>query len=164
MRERRRKIWIDQLQTRMFRRLVLYFVLYHIAVWSLVLIERRVLFVSELFLGPGMAAYYFFFMAVPIAFLGFMFTYDAIQFLHRIVGPLYRFRQVIKAVTAGEPVPLITLREGDQLLEMRDELNEMLQALAARGAVVLKTAPQKETQPAVSPTQLLENAPLPADR
>jgi nitrogen fixation/metabolism regulation signal transduction histidine kinase len=68
-----------------------------------------------------------------------VFIYDAVHLTHRVVGPLYRFRQVIRAVTSGEEVALIQLRKRDYLGEMKDEFNEMLKALEQRGAVVLKT-------------------------
>ena len=53
------------------------------------------------------------------------------------MGPIYRFRKTIQAVTAGEPVRLIKLREGDYLLEMKDELNALLTFLQQRGLVTL---------------------------
>ena len=36
--------------------------------------------------------------------LGLLFIYDAVKLTHRIVGPLYRFRKTIQAVTAGEEI------------------------------------------------------------
>src|SRR5438046_2025257 len=58
------------------------------------------------------------FLGSAAVFLGFLFIYDAVVFTHRIVGPLYRFRKVIQAITAGEELTLIKLRQGDLLLEM----------------------------------------------
>jgi len=76
---------------------------------------------------------------------------DAMHFTHRIVGPLYRFRQAIKAVASGEEVALVCLRKGDYLLEMKDDFNEMLKALEQRGAVVLKsTLATQETKQTVA--------------
>jgi hypothetical protein len=43
-------------------------------------------------------------------------------------------------VTAGEPVRLIKLRQGDFLLEMKDDFNGMLEALQRQGVPVLKPA------------------------
>ena len=43
MRESRKKIWIDGLQTRLSLRIAFYFALYQLVVWALVIIERHVI-------------------------------------------------------------------------------------------------------------------------
>ena len=53
---------------------------------------------------------------------------------HRIAGPLYRFRRVFEAVTAGDLSVRARLRKHDYLGREADALNEMLEALAARVA------------------------------
>ena len=65
-------------------------------------------------------------------------AWDAIRFSHRLVGPLVRFRRTMQEVTRGEPVRPIKLREGDHLLDLRDDFNEMLDSLQRRGLPVLK--------------------------
>lgn len=47
-------------------------------------------------------------------------------FLHRIAGPVYRFRQVFLALNRGETPRLIKLREGDFFEETAEEINTML--------------------------------------
>jgi hypothetical protein len=135
----RKKIWIDRFQTYVSIRLAVYFILYQAAVWALYVIDGRM---STLGGTVGGQTSVFGFVLTPIAglTLGFLFIYDSIKLTHRIVGPLYRFRKTIQAVTAGEEISLIRLREGDHLLEMRDDFNEMLKALEQRGAITL-TAP-----------------------
>jgi hypothetical protein len=146
MRHQRKKIWIDRLQTYLSIRLGLYFVLYQVAVWSLIGLLRYILEVSGAVLGPTLARSFFFFCASAIVFLGFLFIYDAVCFIHRIVGPLHRFRKAIQAITAGEEVDLVGLRAGDYLQEMKDDLNQMLKVLEQRGAVTLKATNTKQDQ------------------
>lgn len=151
MREKRKKIWIDRFQTSLFIRITLYLLIYQAAVWSLVAIERSLYYGLAAMLGTVATGYLFLLTAATVVCLGFLFTYDAVRDAHRIVGPLYRFRQTIKAVTAGDPVELVRLRKNDMLMEMQDEFNEMLHALEQRGAITLKPAGAKpEAKQAVS--------------
>ncbi len=143
MREKRKKIWIDRFQTYLVVRIALYFVLYQAAVWAFVYLERSSFAAMEAMVGEAATRSCIFFAAVIVVFVGLLFTYDAVKFAHRIVGPLYRFRKTMQAVAAGEEVALIRLREGDLLLEMKDDFNEMLRALEERGAVTLKPVDAK---------------------
>ena len=53
-----------------------------------------------------------------------------ILFLHRIAGPLYRIRGVLKSLADGKiPDKNIKLREGDFFIEVVDELNRVLKRL-----------------------------------
>lgn len=138
MHEKRKRIWIDQLQTYLLWRIALYCVAYYLVAWLLVIGWLRVRESLDANFGPTLSA-----SVVPLASLflimmAILFIIDALKLTHRIVGPLYRFRQIIKAVNAGEEVALVTLRKDDLLTEMRDELNEMLKSLEARGAISLK--------------------------
>lgn len=51
---------------------------------------------------------------------------------HKIVGPLYRFRQSFKDVSQGNLSDQVRLRRDDQLLETVEEFNAMTSALRAR--------------------------------
>ena len=144
MSEKRRKIWIHRFQTSLSLRISLYFILYQFTVWSLVLLERNIVDGMDELLGPAAAAYCFFFLAGTVVLLGILFIYDAIVATHRVVGPLYRLRQTIKAVTAGEEISPVAFRKDDYLLELRDDFNEMLRALEQRGAITLKGGAAKE--------------------
>lgn len=140
MREKRKKIWIDRFQTYLAFRIAFFFVFYQVIVWAIVLLERNILATLHAILGQGAVLYgVFLFLAAIVVMVGFLFIYEAVKFTHRIVGPLYRFRKAIQAVTAGETIPLLTLREGDFLQDMKDEFNEMLKLLEQRGAVVVKS-------------------------
>jgi hypothetical protein len=144
VRQKRTKVWIDRFQTTLSVRLAFYFLLYQVTVWALFWINARLATLSD---SVGAAASVYGFVLTPIITigLGLVFLYDALKETHRFVGPLYRFRKTIQAVTAGEDIRLVSLRSGDQLQEMKDELNAMLRALEQRGAITLRGAvPEKE--------------------
>jgi hypothetical protein len=144
MKEKRNKVWIDRFQTSLVLRIALYFILYQFTVWSLVILEHSISRGVEMLLGEGAAWYSSFFLTSVVVVLGILFIYDALHFAHRLVGPLYRFRQTVKAITAGDELRLVNLREGDFLQELKDDFNEMLQALEQRGALVLKSPEAKQ--------------------
>lgn len=146
MRERRKRIWIDRFQIRLSLRIGLYFVLYQVAVWAAAVIARHMTTELEATLGEGGAAFCQLLMPLGVVLVGILFLYDAVLFSHRIVGPLYRFRRIVKAITAGEEVALVRLRKRDYLVEMQNDFNAMLKALEQRGAVVLKPAAVAEKQ------------------
>lgn len=50
-------------------------------------------------------------------------------FLHRVAGPVYRFRQVFLRLNDGEIPGPITLREGDFFLETAGEINRLMKRL-----------------------------------
>ena len=53
-----------------------------------------------------------------------------IFFLHRIAGPVYRFRQIFAKLNSGHIPHSIRLREGDFFNEVADEINRHLKWLA----------------------------------
>ena len=165
MAEKRKKVWIDRLQTLLSIRLALYFVIYQIAVWLLFLIGRSVSESLERLLGAGAGWVVVAVTAFLAIGLGGLFIWDAVRMLHRVVGPLVRFRRAIKDVAAGEEVTLIVLREGDHLQELKDDFNEMLEALERRGAVVLTPSEASRfprvMRPAVSAFRRLDQTPFP---
>jgi nitrogen fixation/metabolism regulation signal transduction histidine kinase len=149
--EKRKKVWIDRLQTLLSIRLALYFIIYQFTVWLLFAVAYGTSAARERMLGPAAGASSFVLTAAPAALLGVLFIWDAVRMLHRVVGPLVRVRQAIRAVTAGEELTLVSLREGDHLQELKDDLNEMLRALEQRGAVVLKpSAASRAEKPTVA--------------
>jgi nitrogen fixation/metabolism regulation signal transduction histidine kinase len=137
--EQRTKVWIDNFQTRLTLRIGLYLVGFIIVVvnsllaWSLIEYGAGNL-VQQLLelLNRYLAVWVCLFLLVPVM------AWDAIRFTHRIVGPIVRFRRVVRDIAQGEPVRPIKLRAGDFLTEFRDEFNEMLIALERRGVAVLK--------------------------
>ncbi|MBF0595574.1 MAG: hypothetical protein HQL22_11505 [Candidatus Omnitrophica bacterium] len=45
---------------------------------------------------------------------------------HRIAGPLFRFKETLKELVAGNFTNQVKLRKGDELLAFSDEFNEMI--------------------------------------
>lgn len=60
------------------------------------------------------------------------FAVHGVFFSHRIAGPLYRFKQVFRAIRDGEIPRRVKLREGDYLADEARELNLMLVGLRLR--------------------------------
>ena len=141
MRDERAKVWIHHVQTRLFIRLAAYWFISQVCLWNLVFVWRLW---QE---GPGnpLEQYGRFLADFAPALVGSLvllpiLVWDTIRFGHRVVGPIYRFRKTMQAVAAGEPVRPIKLRKDDFLTEMRDDFNEMLEALQRQGVPVLKPA------------------------
>jgi hypothetical protein len=170
VREKRKKIWVHRFQTYLSVRIALFLASYQAAVWSVILLRRSMVATLEGALGQAATASWSLFLAGTVVAVGLLFIYDTVRYTHRVVGPLYRFRKTIQAITAGEEVPPLTLRKGDFLQEMKDDLNAMLQALERRGAVVVRAtgAGKEPAQPqsvpsstAVNPTAALTSGALP---
>ena len=53
-------------------------------------------------------------------------------FLHRIAGPVYRFRSVLRRIVKGEIPDEFRLREGDYFTETAEDLNQVIRLLRAR--------------------------------
>src|SRR5205823_6087724 len=145
MREDRKKVWIHNIQTKLFLRMGFYWVIYQVGLWNLVFAWRLLLE------GPGNVLeqygrfcldYYPAFVAC-LVLLPFI-ARDTVKFTHRVVGPIHRFRQTLQSVTAGQPVRLLKLRDGDFLEEMKDDFNAMLEALQRQGVPALKPTEANE--------------------
>lgn len=152
MRNRRRRIWIDRLQTRLFLRMVMYCVLLLAGV--LVSAGLWIHFLTFVESTTGSRQNFVFFTPMILAFLMLVpiFIVDMVRYSHRFAGPLYRFRQTIKAIIDGDEVPLVHLRKGDLMMEMQDEFNEMLLTLEQRGLIVVKhTNIEKDKQEVAAP-------------
>ena len=52
-----------------------------------------------------------------------------VSFLHRVAGPVYRFRQTFLKLNRGEMPPAIRLREGDFFDETAQEINKYLETV-----------------------------------
>ena len=137
--ERRKRIWIDPFQTGLLLRIAGYLVVCLIAVWAFMAICDQLTHGVEAAGGewPFLSSNL---VRIILALLVVMppLALDAVRFAHRLVGPIYCFRRVVRAVAAGEPVSLVQLRKDDLLVDFRDEFNQMLKALEEKGLVVLK--------------------------
>jgi hypothetical protein len=132
----RARIWIAPFQTKLFIRFAVYWLLYQVSLWNF-------LFVWRLFKeGKGdlldqYGAFFGEFYPVLLSSLVIVpfFAWDAVRFSHRIVGPIYRFQQTIKALAEGKPVRQVKLRQGDYLMDFQNDFNAMLSTLQRQGAV-----------------------------
>lgn len=141
---RRHRVMINQFQGKLQWRLVMYWLIYQVSMWNF-------LFCWQL-LGEGKGnplEQYYRFIGVNypalfcLAILVPFFAWDAMRFTHRVAGPIYRFRQTLQAIAAGEPVRQVKLRNGDHLNEVADDINEMLEALEERGVITIDRPPGK---------------------
>jgi len=145
MSQERKKVWIHAFQTKMLIRIGVYWLIYLVTLWNLLFAWRLL---QE---GPGnileqygrfLQDYYppliLLLVLLPIA------ARDAVKFAHRLVGPLVCVRRGLQDLAAGQPIHPIRFRDGDYLLELRDDFNAMLEAFQRRGVPVLKpTEPAK---------------------
>lgn len=146
--EKRRRIWVDKFQTRLLLRMVAYCVLYQLSVAVIVIGWTVFCQFSANGIRP-LRWSDFVPSVIGVLCILPMLAYDVIRFSHRLVGPLVRFRRAMREIAAGDPVSLIKLRDGDMLLELRDEFNQMIQALQARGALPVKEEAGKREAVAV---------------
>jgi len=141
MANERKRVWVDRFQTKLFIRIAGYWLIYQVAVWNL-LFAWRLLQQGPGNLGEQFVGFFhdFWPTLVVFALVVPVLCWDAIRFSHRLVGPIYRFRKTVQALTAGEAVRPIKLREGDYLEEMKEDINKLLESLQQRGLPVLKPA------------------------
>jgi hypothetical protein len=134
---RRRKIWIDGFQTKLLVHVLAYCMIYQAAVWASVALWNQFGKVinanvaEETSTNAVIPALLCAFVLAPVICL------SALKLAHRIVGPLVPIRRCIQSITRGTPVEFVRLREGDFLEEVRDDINEMLEALEERGAITI---------------------------
>lgn len=150
---KRKKIWIHRSQTHLFIGICLYTAVYQVVAVAIVVGSQKATSVFESVLGGKAPFFEYVFAPIALACLALVFIYDSIRFVHRIVGPAYRFQQTLRSVLDGQEVRLIKLREGDYLTELKDDMNEMLVLLHERGVIEIKNLPpvNKPKQPAVEP-------------
>lgn len=77
--------------------------------------------------------------SILIIFIAVIATgFFGVFFLHRVAGPVYRFRQVLKKMGSGEIPADIRLRKRDFFKETADELNRVIQLLRDLDATAQK--------------------------
>ena len=65
----------------------------------------------------------------PLFFLLVLLMWHSMRASHRIVGPLYRIRSVLKAVAEGKLTERVNLRKRDYLIKEADSVNAMVDSL-----------------------------------
>jgi hypothetical protein len=160
----RRKKWIDPFQTGLVLRIGLYCLLCQQVVWAFNFVCDQVDQYGAV-LGADLSAFSNIYVRLLLTLLviSLPLMYESIQFAHRLVGPLYRFRMTIRDIAEGKPVPLVQLRQGDYLQDMRDDFNAMLEHFERQGAIVIKRSPATASPaPAVTPANGAIATPAPA--
>jgi len=136
---RRRRILIGAFQYRLLRVNLAYFVTI-VLVFAVVVFLPLVLQIrSSSTLSPEKAeelADGFLFLHArlwPALFIVLvLLAFHSVLISHRIAGPLYRFRNVFRAVAEGDLLVSVRLRPTDYLTQDADLLNEMIGALRQR--------------------------------
>lgn len=148
MANQRGQIWIDPFQTRLVLRLLFYALVYQVAIWLIVFtfkifLDRMAALTDE----PVESFFSWGAVLMGLALLGLL-TFDAVRYVHRLVGPIYRFRKAVQAIAAGETVELVRLRQEDFLKDFMGDFNVMLKVLADKGAIALKEEGESAESPA----------------
>lgn len=55
--------------------------------------------------------------------------FSAVRFSNRYVGPMLRFRRVIRQLADGEPAARIQLRDGDFWVDVSEDFNDLIERL-----------------------------------
>src|SRR5947209_4299916 len=116
MHEERSRIWIDGFQSRLYFRVIAYWLIAVISVWNFLFVWRLV---EE---GKGDPLEQFTRYCVELypvlicfAVLVPFFAWDAVRFAHRLVGPLVRIRKAVRSLAAKEVLRPIQRHAGDYL-------------------------------------------------
>ena len=153
MAEERKKVLVDPFQARLTFRIAGYLVVFLVVftnflfawkMWEEGPVAPWAQFLETL--QANVPVFVLLLVLVPVM------AWDSIRFSHRLVGPLVRFRQAMRELAAGAQVRPIKLRDGDYLVEMRDEFNAMLDELQKRGVPVLKPIDPARDQDATKKT------------
>src|SRR5262249_62311333 len=121
MPEERSRIWIDGFQSRLYFRVVAYWLIAVVSVWNFLFVWRLV---EE---GKGNPLEQFTRYCVELypvlicfAVLVPFFAWDAVRFAHRLVGPLVRIRKAVRDLADSKATQRIELRDGGFLIELKD--------------------------------------------
>src|SRR5262249_19320403 len=153
----RKRLWVDPpFQARLLVRMTTYLALFSVVVWHLSFLfetlrelgtGKHVTFV-ELYLGFIQRQ-----MPLLVAFLLLTppLLYNLLKFSHRIAGPLFRCRRMMREMAAGEVVPEFKPRQGDLMNELIEAFNELIRVNNARARAAASEAPKEDLRSAVSP-------------
>lgn len=139
MKESRSRLWVDPYQSKLFLRVVLYWIFYQFTLWNF-LFAWRLMEEGKPDLWNQYRQFCLDYYPILLCFLLLVpvFAWDAVKFSHRLVGPLQRFRKTMRDAAVGKPVRHVKMREGDYLIELQNDFNALLTALSRRGAVTLE--------------------------
>lgn len=153
VRHKRKRLYVfPELQGRLLNRLVLYWVIYHLALWHVMFafhlvgaigtgaLEDQGLRVWELY-SQFVRGHIW--IILSIMAMGPMLVWDMLKFSHRMFGPLYRCRSIMQALADGKPQDEMRLRKHDLLGNFIDVFNNLIRSCN----VLLKAAQEKPEDP-----------------
>ncbi len=79
-----------------------------------------------------------------------------IFFLHRIAGPVYRFRLTLRRVNHGQAAVPIRLREGDYFTEVAGELNTLIQRVQEQRVKITQVEDALDHMTRIQDPQILQ--------
>jgi len=137
--ESRLRVWISPFQSKLFFRVVAYWLVYQVSLWNFLFVWR-LLHGGEGDLWEQYRQFCAEFYPVILGFLVIVpfVAYDAVRFSHGVAGPIYRIQQTIRAIAAGQPVKPVKLRWGDHLVDFQNDLNAMIYALQRQGVIAME--------------------------
>ena len=83
-------------------------------------------------LAIGLLNTVFWLMLLELVVLAPLFFWGAILLTHKVAGPLVRIRAALAQLNEGRFDTHITLRKGDALVELADDINRLAASLRAR--------------------------------
>jgi len=142
--QRRRKYFIDPtIQGAILRQAVGYW-LYCTVIYALVVFIFRI--APHWLSGEGVGFRLIWYHLAPMVISSAVFfpivMFSAVRFSHRFVGPMVRFRQVMRQLSQGETAPEIKLRRDDYWTDVAKEIN---QVSARFNALTAPTPDSRET-------------------
>jgi hypothetical protein len=133
---RRKKLFVNQkLQGYALRRVVAYWLIYHVVLWHAMLFYHYMQHKFDVFSGAPpilfgelygsfLRQHYSTFVCAMAIFP--IIFWDMLRATHRVAGPLVRFQNALLQLARGEQVGRIQLRKGDLLTDMEDAFNKFI--------------------------------------
>ena len=135
-----RRQWIvnRKLQFRFIRAIVLFLFLVLLATFAAIYAALwSTLYTFELLQDPVTVSIFTvagWLLALELLLLTPIMIWIGIRLTHKVAGPLVRIRAALAQLTAGHADLHLTLRKGDELLELAEDINRLAASLRARKA------------------------------
>ena len=126
---RRRRHWIDpNFQTRYIRNILLLELLVAAITALLTLGGALLLMNPHIQAGPQWRHMMFGFAGL-VAVLGIALIYVGVRVSHKLSGPVYHMRRVLREIREGKPPKPICLRDGDEFMDLAQDINDTVEFL-----------------------------------
>jgi len=153
---RRKKLFVNQkLQGYALRRVVAYWLIYHVVLWHAMLFYHYMQHKFDVFSGAPpilfgelygsfLRQHYSTFVCAMAIFP--IIFWDMLRTTHRVAGPLIRFQNALRQLARGEQVGRIQLRKGDLLTDMEDAFNTFIDSTGSTSDAALSSSDDAQTQ------------------